>query len=195
MPSKEIETMAAIEEALEGLEDDERQRILKWAIEKYKIIPIPTLPQDANSEENVNAESIDDKKTNGKEIPGIAILEEDKTITFTIRDLKAKNANDAGVRLALVAAYVNEKLTGNKILSRKKILKPLLGDWRIDNGNIRSAILAHRGIVPVSRYELKLDSHAKTEANKIIKEILDESTNGKWRPAKVGKKAKKQKKK
>ncbi|HAL44645.1 MAG TPA: hypothetical protein DCP47_01790 [Phycisphaerales bacterium] len=85
---------------------------------------------------------------------------------------------------------MHEKLTGNPILHRQKILVPLLEDWRINNGNSRRAIGQHRGILPNGRSEFKLDSHAKTQADTIIKEILNDEIKGKWNPNTVGKKVK-----
>ncbi len=148
--------------------------------------------KDKLENRNKKDKSPDSKNTN--EIPGIAILEEDGSIRFTIRDIKAKSAIDAGLRLCLVAAFVNEKFNGQEELDRQSILKPLLDDWRVNNGNTRDAINKHRGIIN-TRSTVKLDSHAKKEAEKIINEILDDEYEGKWKPSDVGKSAKKTKKK
>lgn len=122
------------------------------------------------------------------EIPGIAIREGDGTIKFTIRDIKAKNAKDAGIRLTLVAAYVHERLTGNPEISRKDILNPLLKSWRAYDGNIRGAISKHRGILQgAGRDLIKLDTHARNEAEDIIKQMEDEEYSGTWKPSDGGK--------
>ena len=193
MPSTELQAMVAIEDALSGISDaSERDRVLQWAVAKFGT----DLPVRAGGSERRQEDRGDVKPLSGSvdvienEVPGIAVLEPGGTLRFTIRDIKATSANDAGVRLALVAAYVHEKLTGNPEMSRRKVLNPLLEDWRIYNGNIRQAISEHRGIIGKERGDsIRLDSHAKEEAEKLIAEIRDQNTKGRWSPSAVGRKA------
>lgn len=188
MAENESEAILAIDKALSKISDGAaRNRILTWAIDKYGEQvgeSPPMIPGKGETKLNIK----------GNEIPGIAILQNDGTIKWTIRDIKAKNANDAGLRLSLVAAYINEKLTGQNQTSRKSIINPLLNDWRIYNGNIRKTIRDYKGIITDGDL-IKLDTHAKKEAQGILEEIIDPSIEGQWSPGKVGQKAKKAKKK
>jgi len=78
-------------------------------------------------------------------------------------------------------------------MSSKDVLVPLLKDWRIYDGNIRAALAKHKGILRDDDL-VRLDSHAKTEAENILREIQDPEIQGKWKPEQVGKKAKRSKK-
>lgn len=141
-----------------------------------------------------NCSGISSVTVQENEIPGIAIYDGDNNIKFTFRDIKAKNAKDAAVRLALVSTYVHEQFTGEKIAPRQLTLTPLLKDWRINCGNSRAAIVAHKGIIAEGQNKVQLDSHAKNEAEEIIRQINDESVVGKWKPSATKRKHKKTKK-
>ena len=169
MASDELEAMQSIEKALEKMADDEaRKRALVWACSRYGL-PMdkaPNPPDDSNASSSASGARKTVARASGDtEISGIAVLDSDGNLTFTLQDVKAKSALDASIRLTLVAAYVHEKLTGNPEMSRKKVLVPLLTDWRIYDGNTRQAIVRHRGIIRKGRSALKLDSTAKRGAN------------------------------
>lgn len=195
MPSEEIKAIGAIEDALAKIKDEEAiQRILKWAADKYKVkIPVGTGGGNGGSKSGDDPPPDDkSKKTalvSGNEIHGIAVYNpDDGTIDFTFRDLKAKNATNAAVRLALLSTYIYEQFTGEECAPRQLILTPLLKDYRINRGSSRLAIINHKGIIADGRTSVKLDSTAKKEAIQIIKEILDKDFKGNWNPNKVGKK-------
>ena len=184
-----LKSMPKIAEAVNLFKSEEVQKrafeVLITGIGTVPVVPSGIMDPPFTPPTTVNQEN---------EIPGIAIKNTDGSIQFTFRDIKAKSAADAGIRITLLAALVHEKLTGQEELSRKKILNPLLEDWRVYDGNLRDAINEHRGIIN-TRTTIKLDSHAKDEAKKIIQEVLDDSIVGKWNPSNVSKSTRKTKKK
>ena len=121
-------------------------------------------------------------ETREGEIPGIAMLEEEGKIAFTLRDIKAQNKTNAWVRLALLATYVHEELTGETEISRSKVVNPLLKDWRAFDGRVRQAIADHKGIISIGKGLVKLDRRAKEEAKAIMQQVLDPKVEGKWSP-------------
>jgi hypothetical protein len=179
----EIEAMSKINEALSGLEEEGAvERVLIWANSKFlKQSPIKSTPivggaligSDVKLNQHIIAAE--------NEIPGIAILDSSGKFKLTIRDVKAKTTNDAAIRLTLITIYAYCKLTGDSSVSSKRILKPLLEDWRVYTGNTRHIIASHRGIIRDGD-SLKLDQHAKLEAETYINDALDESIQGKWSP-------------
>ncbi|NIM05766.1 MAG: hypothetical protein GTO55_05965 [Armatimonadetes bacterium] len=166
MADNEMEALAAVDKALSRISDQAaKNRILKWAIDKHGT---------ELKEETPRPET-------GNEIPGIAMLDADDKIHLTIRDIKAKSANDAAVRLALVAIRAHEKLTGQQEVSSRKVVVPILKGWRAYDGNTRVALADYRGIQRKGDL-LYLDSHARTEADAIIREINDPQVKGNWTP-------------
>jgi hypothetical protein len=168
----ETEAIVKIDEALTSLEDvDARDRVLRWAvakfIEKGNNASLPSIYSDTpvnNDPENRNNAG----KTKN-EMPGIALLDSGN-FALTIRDLKAKSVNDKAVRLTVITIYAYCKLTGESSVSSKKILKPILEDWRAYSGNTRHVLAKHPGIVR-NGDNLRLDQHARQEAENYIKEI------------------------
>ncbi len=185
MGIKEAEAIAKIDEMLSAITDnDARRRILQWAYAKYMLgktgIGMPNDYQVPMAE----------KPIQGRELPGIATLTPDGKMVLTVRDFKAKNKTDAGLRAALAYVLAYEKLTGKPAPSRHG-LTPLLKDLRLYDGNIRAAIAEHPGIVR-EKDHIRLDSVARQEATNIISEIIDMKIKGKWqssfRPHRKGKK-------
>jgi len=199
MPSEEIKAMGTIDEALAKVKDDAAvERILRWVVDKYKVEGLDfhkgssgTGGGEGETPGNTGQQKPSVTK---KEIPGIAVYKGDDNITFTFQDVKAKNASDAAVRLALVACHVYKHFTEKEEMPRAKILAPLLKNWRLTSGSVLSAISEHRGIISEGgkKYStLKLDFHAKKQAVAVIKEILNKDVNGKWKPTATKKKSKK----
>jgi hypothetical protein len=115
-----------------------------------------------------------------KEIPGIARATDTGELHLTVRDLKARSASDAAIRIAHLAIYANERLNGLQSLSSKNILVPILRRYRAYDGNTRGALAQHRGFIRQGD-QLSMDFHCKEEAEKFIKEILDpEEPQGSW---------------
>jgi hypothetical protein len=118
-----------------------------------------------------------------KEIPGIARATDTGELHLTVRDLKARSASDAAIRIAHLAIYANERLNGLQSLSSKNILVPILRRYRAYDGNTRGALAQHRGFIRQGD-QLSMDFHCKEEAEKFIKEILDpEEPQGSWNPS------------
>jgi PAS domain S-box-containing protein len=87
-----------------------------------------------------------------------------------VRDLKAKSGLDAAVRLAQVAIYAHERLTGRPLSSRKG-LTPLLKEWRLYDGNTRARLAREPGIVR-SGDDLTLDPRGRRDAERLVEELL-----------------------
>lgn len=177
MEDPEIKAMAAVNSALGAIEDPEvRKRVLRWANEKFGFQSEHIGPGAKVSRAVAPAlEEIDG------EIPGIARLDETGGFRLTVRDLKAKSANDAAIRLVHVALRAYERLAGQKGASSKNVLVPLLKGWRVYDGNTRASLARHKGIIRTGD-ELQLDFHAQAEADQFISEILDDEIEGEWKP-------------
>ncbi|MBW8869523.1 MAG: hypothetical protein JF563_01885 [Acidobacteriales bacterium] len=175
---EELECMKVIDEALQSVADQAaRIRITDWVFAKYGDVagrqslvgpvPIPTPDSPVLA--------------SGKEIPGIAKLSQAGDVMLTVRDFKAKSANDAAIRLAHVVIWATSKLTGEGTVSSKGVVVPLLRKYRCYDGNTRSALAREKGIVREGDL-LSLDFHAEQYAEKVVNEILDSSSEGRWKP-------------
>jgi PAS domain S-box-containing protein len=88
---------------------------------------------------------------------------------MTLGELFARSRLTAAVRLAMVAIYAHERLTGRPLSSRRT-LTPLLKAWRLYDGNTRSRLAKQRGILR-SGDDLALDDQARREAERFIDDI------------------------
>jgi len=175
----EFEVMKSFSEMMTALADEEAQsRVLAWITAKYRPFQSQSSTPTAADKYSAQPGPVDG------EIPGIAKLGTSGELLWTIRDVKAKSANDAAIRLTHVAIWAAGKLTGSSTVSSKSVLVPLLKKWRIYDGNTRGALARERGIVR-SGDEVSLDFHALQLAETYIAEILDSSIEGKWRPGTV----------
>ena len=179
----EIKAMSVIGEALSAIEDDAgRHRVLRWANEKFGLQKLDTraLTSAAQSArvEAIQIASSDDNK----EIPGIAMLSAGGEFRLTVRDVKAKSAIDAALRLTHIVIRAHERLTGQKSISSKNMLVPLLKTWRVYDGNARYALAKHKGIVR-NGDNLELDFHAQQDADRFIADVLDATVEGSWDPS------------
>lgn len=182
MVNPEIEALGKIEAIIETIDEAEaRDRILSWMISKYsssKDLMLPNINSQQRSGDvggGLNSEVV------GNEIPGIAQITGSGDFRLTVRDIKARSANDAAVRLAHVVIRAYQQLIGDDSVSSKKVLLPILRDWRAYDGNTRKALVAQKGILREGD-QLSLDHHAKQDAERFIREILDDSIEGKWSP-------------
>lgn len=129
-------------------------------------------------------------KVHGKEIKGIAHIDDQGKFHLSVRDPKAKNTNEAARRLTYVVVRAHEQLTNNGKVSSKDVVVPILEAWRCYTGNTRNILSKDKGI----RREgglLLLDTPAKEEADNFMKEILDDKIEGKWKPSASSGKTKK----
>lgn len=194
----EIEALGRIDTALGELEDDDvRLRVLQWAIAKYGkgSVQMPTIAsapirtaaaQSGVSTPSVNYHAAPQGSSNSNEIPGIAVITDAGDFKLTVRDPKAKNTNDAAIRLAVVAVYSYCQLSGESGASSRRIVKPILEKWRAYTGNTRNALASHKGIIRDGDI-LSLDQHAEREAEDYINQMLGDETQGSWNPASLAK--------
>ncbi|MFY9317530.1 MAG: hypothetical protein WAO95_18480 [Burkholderiales bacterium] len=177
----EVMAITAITAALSKLSDpDARRNVLSYINARY-LGKAPgatdSLPLFTTA---VASAPVAVVETTQRELPGVARLTDTGELRITARDLKAKNALDAAVRLAHIAVYAHERLT-QKPLSSRKGLTPLLKEWRVYDGNTRARIAKERGIIR-SGDSMSLDTHARRDAERYIDDILNEETTGIWRP-------------
>ena len=176
----ELEAMRIIGSALADLEPAARVRVFSWIESRFEInqtqrgvTGIPRTSGSAIVEES--------------EIPGVARLTDAGHLEITVRDLKAKSATDAAIRLAHIVLLAKEKLTGSKTTSSRKELTPILKQWRVYDGNTRAALGQHKGIHRKDD-ELSLDAISRQEAESYIAQVLDDSIHGPWNPVGRGRK-------
>ena len=198
----EITAIATISSALAMVkEPDARQRVLSYILARYgpqlpadnpalarsrtDHSPLSALALSAGPPFGGSSESrtspLDQVTAAPKELPGIARISDSGDLKITVRDLKAKSGLDAAVRLAHVAIYAYDHLTGGQPFSSRKGLTPLLQQWRLYDGNARARLASHRGIMR-SGDNLTLDAHARRDAERFIEEILSDEVPGQWRP-------------
>lgn len=176
MSDKEIEAISQVNAALSKLDDDPsaRARVLKWANEKFgfSLSPAPRSSAPLATSGPIRAEA--------GEIPGIANVDEEGKLHFTIRDPKAKNAKDAVIRLSHVALLAAKSLTG-KGLSRTKDIVPLLQHWRVYDGNARKTLRDQKGFLKRGDL-LELDGQAQKDAEGYMSEMQDPEFQTSWKP-------------
>lgn len=185
----EIAAMAIVSDALVELADaDARRRVLAYVLARFaphSVIDSGGANVSSTATETSPAGSVapiaalTQPKTE-REIPGIARLSEAGDLKITVRDLKARSGLDAAVRLAHVAIYAYERLSGGQALSSSRGLTPILREWRLYDGNTRTRLAKEKGVLRDGD-ELRLDAHSRRDAEKYVEEILDASVEGKWR--------------
>lgn len=183
----EIAAISTISAALSALTDaDARGRVVAYVLARFVPgLKVGTAFETRSGDEPHDAPgSTTDSARPGPprspEIAGVASLTEGGTLRITARDLKARSGLDGAVRLAHVAIYAYEQLAGQPLSSRKG-LTPLLQEWRLYDGNTRARLAKEKGILRDGD-NLRLDAHARRDAEKFIREILDESLSGQWKP-------------
>jgi len=184
----ELECMRTIDETLHAVADEPmRTRIASWVAAKY----LGNLGGSFSAKkEGLNSQNVGLPAGIGKsgEIPGIAKLSQSGEVQLTVRDFKAKSANDAAVRLVHVVIWAAGKLTGERSVSSKNVIVPLLKKYRCYDGNTRGSIAKDKGLVRDGD-QLSLDFHAEQFAEKIVGEILDSSSEGRWKPGSTKRRA------
>jgi hypothetical protein len=176
----EIEAMKAIGDALEALPDTEaRSRVIAWAASRFSTNLSAPAMSPARNLPSYSVPAPHGQR--GKEIPGIARIADNGNLELTIRDLKARSTIDASIRLAHIAIFANEQLTGSTSLSSRKVLVPILKSWRCYDGNTRPALAKQKGILRTGD-NLSLDAIARKDAEKYITEVLDDAAVGNWNP-------------
>lgn len=180
MPRGELEVMGEVDRLLSPLQPGVRNRVIRWAAEKYTSPSPPVVLSSA-------LPGLRAQQGQGPELPGIARLQGGR-LRLTVRDLKARNTNDAAVRIAHIALLAWEQLTGRSEASSRKLLVPLLREWRAYDGNTRRAVAACKGIVR-NGDTVALDAHAHRDAEVYVHDVLDPSKMGTWRPGSTRRRA------
>ena len=181
----EIAAINAVNEALSRLEDpDARARVLRWANERFFARHIGR-PASTALPPVLAAGT---EQATGREMPGVAKILDNGEFKLTLRDPKAKNTSDAAIRLALITIRAYTQLTGETSVSSRKVVVPTLKFWRAYDGNTRTDLARHRGLVR-SGDALSLDVHATEEADRYIQDALNKEIVGTWKT--VGKTRKK----
>jgi len=182
----EITAMASIWGALQTLPDDEaRMRCIRWAIGRSGL----NIGTTAGSLHGVKSsgtqvQSVPILKTEGDPLEDIVERTDDDRFRVVARDLKAKSKNEAAVRLVYLVLYANEVLNGHQKTSSRKMVVPVLNEWRAYDGNTRWTLAKDQGIKRDGDL-LSLDIHSRREAEKFIAEIRDEAVKGSWTPSGV----------
>lgn len=182
---RELAAIAAATTALSTLTDPAAvHRALAYMAARH--LPDPPFPGAALPALTAAAARIP-RSPGARELPGIARVTPAGDFRLTVRDLKARSALDAAVRLAKVAIYAHELLTGEPLSSRRG-LTPILRAWGLYDGNTRTRLAKERGILR-SGDSLSLDDQARHQAERLIAEMRSprhrvESRGGsaKWGP-------------
>jgi hypothetical protein len=176
----ELAAMTKVSEALNSLADlKARERVISWAASAFGVSALgPT--QRVGSE--TPARPTGNRPADEKEIAGIARVTPNGELHLTVRDLKARSANDAAIRIAHLTLLANERLNNSDSLSSKNVLVPILRRYRAYDGNTRGALAQHRGFARVGD-QLSMDLHCKEEAEEFVKQILDPAVQGTWNPS------------
>jgi hypothetical protein len=176
----ELQAMMKVSEAVSSLKNAAaRDRVLSWAAQKFRSTAGPPLtPGNVPSPQ----EHTTTPEKSAREIPGIARLSEAGELHLTVRDTKASSANDAALRIAHLLIYATEQLTGAGTISSKSTLNPTLRKYRVYDGNTRTVLARHRGLIREGD-ELSMDLHCRQEAEGFVAEILDPATQGTWNPS------------
>ena len=133
---RELAAIAAATTALSTLTDPAAvHRALAYMAARH--LPDPPFPGAALPALTAAAARIP-RSPGARELPGIARVTLAGDFRLTVRDLKARSALDAAVRLAKVAIYAHELLTGEPLSSRRG-LTPILRAWGIDYVVIESS--------------------------------------------------------
>lgn len=184
----ELECMKNIDDNLQAVpEDSTRLRIVGWLAAKYLGASMPS-PVFTAVHTDVAAEEASNEVVRSGQIAGIAKLSNSGEVQLTVRDFKAKSANDAAIRLVHVLIWATARLTGATTLSSKNAIVPWLRKYRCYDGNTRWAIAKDKGLVRDGD-ELSLDFHSEQLAEKFVGEILDPSVEGKWKPGSTKRRA------
>lgn len=180
----EIAAIVASTAALSQLADAEaRRRVLSYVL--ARCLPEPAMALAASSARPaMPSSSISVVEYTQRELPGVACLTESGEFRITIRDLRPKSGLDAAVRLAQIAIYAHERLTGRPLSSRKG-LTPLLKERGLYDGNARARLAKERGIVR-SGDNLSLDPEAWRNAERLVEELRGPAQRAEMRQPMIG---------
>lgn len=121
----------------------------------------------------------------------VAEMRPDGEIELVARDLKAQTLKDAVQRVVYLAIRANQLLTGKESVDNRKVVHKSLKKYRLTSGSAYNALSKVPGIIKVGN-EWSLDGPAKDEADKYIKEVADDSIQGKFFPGTISRPKNKQ---
>lgn len=174
----EFDVMKAIARALHRLKDvDAVHRVLDYFVRRHGLVVSQGFAVTGVGLDAVTSP----RPTKCREIPGIACLNDNDEVEFTLRDIRAKSANDAAVRLVHIAILVYSELKGETSVPAK-IIARLLNDHRCYDGNTRAAIARCKGIIKDKDHRRSLDAPARDEAQRIVMEIQLGRGPDIWKP-------------
>ena len=156
----ELAAIAASGAIFSALDDaDARRRVLSYVLDRF--LPDAALVQG----QHLAAQLVEPAE---RELPGIARLTSDGQFQMTLSELKARSRLQAAVRLAMIAIYAHQRLTGRPLSSRQ-FLTPLLKEWHLYDGNTRARIAREQGVIR-NGDDLSLEGAARREAERFISE-------------------------
>lgn len=168
---KEIEAMKKIAEALEGLGEEERNRVFAWAYSKYKIGNVPSM---ANATPGLAPTSQD----NG-DFSDIAEISGEE-LKIICSDLKAKTNKDAALRVAYIVCYLRKKMMNEDRTSIKDILSQIKYHGAKDT-NTSANITKQRDLLKEDGF-IRLTKPAEQKAKQYVDEIRNAELKGEWKP-------------
>jgi PAS domain S-box-containing protein len=168
----ELTAIAKSSAAIQELPDSEaRRRVLTYVMDRYFPESSSHQQRSASASQPVSAAA---SRTLTREFPegdlqGVARITNEGDFEIVIREFWASSRLDAAVRLAKLAIYAHERLTGAAMSSRTG-LTPLLKAWHLYDGNTRARLARERGIIR-SGDSLSLDDLEKSRASRSVVEM------------------------
>lgn len=157
---------------VEGCPKDLQPIVCQSLIEELRSSGEHTIVPPANrAAKEQEASSVTLNKVDERELPGIAMFDEDGKFRITIREIPGKKKTERARHLVYIAIRAHELMRGDEGLSSRLAVTPILREWRLYDGNTRTMMSRDKGIRR-SGDILKLDTPAKIEADKFIDEVL-----------------------
>jgi PAS domain S-box-containing protein len=169
----ELAAIAKSSAAIQELPDSEaRRRVLTYVMDRYfpETGSSRQLSASASQPVSVAVSGTRAREFTGGDLQGVARITNDGDFELVIREFWASSRLDAAVRLAKLAIYAHERLTGAAMSSRTS-LTPLLKGWHLYDGNTRARLARERGIIR-SGDSLSLDDLEKSRADRSVIEML-----------------------
>ena len=168
----ELAAIAKSSAAIQELPDGEaRRRVLTYVMDRY--FPESSLHQRrsalASQTRSATVSGTRVHEFSDGDLQDIACITDEGDFEIVISEFWASSRSDAAVRLAKLAIYTHERLTGAAMSSRTS-LTPLLKAWRLYDGNTRARLAKERGIIR-SGDTLSLDDLEKSRANRSVVEM------------------------
>jgi PAS domain S-box-containing protein len=168
----ELAAIAKSSAAVQELPDSEsRRRVLTYVMDRYFPESGSHQQRSASASQpgSVAVSETRVQEFSEGDLRGIARITDEGDFEIVIREFWASSRLDAAVRLAKLAIYAHERLTGAAMSSRT-CLTPLLKAWHLYDGNTRARLARERGIIR-SGDSLSLDDPEKSRANRSVVEM------------------------